>query len=145
MLEGKNFVEIQIALGSSTPLYRQIVDQVCRRVAEGKIQPGEALPSVRSLAERLVINPNTVAHAYAELQQAGIVESQRGRGLYVTERRAVFSEEERRRRLDQALDLFLHEAHLLNLTPEEILQALQERVPGLEAYPHLTTKTGGRR
>ncbi len=123
-------MDIRIALGSSTPLYWQIVDQVCRAVADGGLRPGDPLPSVRALAERLVINPNTVARAYGDLQRAGVVEAQRGRGLFVSERRLVFSDEERRRRLDQALDVFLHETRLLNLSPADALEALREKLGG---------------
>jgi GntR family transcriptional regulator len=58
---------VNITTGSGTPIYRQIVEQVRLAVATGALGPGEALPSVRSLAERLLINFNTVAKAYAEL------------------------------------------------------------------------------
>ena len=121
-------MDISIALGGSTPIYWQIVDQVCRAVAEGALQTGDPLPSVRALAERLVINPNTVVRAYNELQREGVVEAQRGRGLFVAVRRPMLSAEERRRRLDLALDVFLHEVRLLNLSPAEVLEALSEKM-----------------
>ena len=64
-------LNLTIKTGSPTPIYRQIVDQVSLASATGAIRPGEAVPSVRALAEQLVINPNTVAKAYTELRQQG--------------------------------------------------------------------------
>jgi GntR family transcriptional regulator len=127
-------LDIQIALGSSVPIYRQIMDSVCRAIADGALEPGDPLPSVRALAERLVINPNTVARAYSELQREGIVDSQRGRGFSVAERRPVLSAEERRRRLDLALETFVSEIRLLNISPSEALDTLAEKMAA-EARP----------
>ena len=122
-------MDIKIAVGSSAPLYWQIVDQVCKAVAAGSLRPGDPLPSVRALAEQLVINPNTVARAYADLQREGMVESQRGRGLFVAARRAVLAPEERRRRLDVAIDALLHEVRLLGIPPAEVWGALRDKMP----------------
>ena len=70
---------------SGVPLYRQIVDQTRLLVAAGRIVPGACLPSVRTLAADLDINPMTVSKAYSLLEQAGIVERRRGIGMVVTE------------------------------------------------------------
>ncbi len=128
-------LEIQIATGSPTPIYWQIVDQVCKAVEAGALVPGDPLPSVRALAERLVVNPNTVARAYNDLVRDGVLESQRGKGLYVAQRRQVFSDEERERRLDQALDVFLHEVRLLDFRPADVLARLERK---------MAVTTGGR-
>ena len=84
-------LNINIATGSSTPIYKQITDQVHLAVATGKLSVDEQLPSVRALAEQLVLNPNTVARAYAELAREGLVESRAGRGLFVIKKRKVYS------------------------------------------------------
>ena len=125
-------LEFRIATGSSAPLYRQIVEQVRRAVATGALVAGDQLPSVRVLAETLVINPNTVARAYAELAREGIVETQAGKGLFVASRRQIFSTAERRRRLDQAIEVFLTEVAFLDFSREEILEILQTRLAELE-------------
>ncbi len=70
---------------SGVPLYRQIVDQTRLLVAAGRIVPGACLPSVRTMAAELDINPMTVSKAYSLLEQAGIVERRRGIGMVVTE------------------------------------------------------------
>jgi len=63
-------------------------------VARGKLKVGEQLPSVRALAEGLVINPNTVARAYTDLAREGLIESRAGRGVFVTQKRKMFTREE---------------------------------------------------
>ena len=93
-------LELSISTGNSSPIYKQIVDQVSMAIASGQLAPGDALPSVRAVAERLVINPNTVARAYGDLARDGLVVGQPGRGLTVAPRRRMLSEEERNRRLE---------------------------------------------
>ena len=121
-------LELSIATGISLPIYRQIVDQVCMAIAAGQLEPGDALPSVRVTAERLVINPNTVARAYAELAREGLVLAQPGKGLTVAPRRQVLATEERHRRLESALDDFVREVAFLDFDYEEIFVRLGEKL-----------------
>ena len=124
---------IHITTGSATPIYRQIVEQVRLGVATGALAPGDPLPSVRSLADRLVINFNTVAKAYADLVRDGVLESQQGKGFFVAnEKRQVYSRAERLRRLHQALDAFVHEAVCLDFTADEIRQAVDEKLAEMD-------------
>ena len=125
-------LEFQIVTGSSTPVYRQIGDQVRKAVASGTLRAGDQLPSVRALAEHLVINPNTVARAYGDLAREGVVESHPGKGLFIARRRQILSEAERRRRLDQAVETFLNEIILLDFTQAEILSLLKEKLSELD-------------
>jgi GntR family transcriptional regulator len=127
---------IDIATGVGVPIYRQIVDQVRLGVATGALAAGQAMPSVRSLAERLVVNPNTVARAYADLVRDGVLESHQGRGVVVANtKRQVYSRAERLRRLRQALDAFIHEAVGLDFSAEEIRQAVDDKLDGLDLRP----------
>lgn len=121
-------IEIQIATGSATPIYWQVVDQVCKAVERNTLKPGDQMPSVRALAERLVVNPNTIARAYNDLVRDGVLEAQRGKGLYIANRRQVFSDKERERRLAQAIDIFLHEVRLLDMRPSEVLARLEQSI-----------------
>jgi len=121
-------IRLRVATGSSLPIYRQIADQIRQAVVSGTITVGDALPSVRALARELVVNPNTVAKAYTELTRDGFLESQQGRGVYVAERRQVFSKAERTRRVEAALDAFLGEAFTVGCTGEQICQAVRERL-----------------
>ena len=97
-------LEILLTAGSAVPIYRQIADQICRAVASGRLVTGEQMPSVRALAEELVLNPNTIARTYAELIRDGVLEAQKGKGVFVARRRAVYTKAERLRRLDASLD-----------------------------------------
>jgi GntR family transcriptional regulator len=93
---------------SDIPIYRQIVQHIRRAVAQGHLPLGAQLPAVRTLAESLVVNPNTVARAYQELIRDGVLESRSGVGVFVAEKvRQVFSEAERRRRLGHAIEQVL--------------------------------------
>ena len=78
------------------PIYGQIADQVKFAVAAGVLRPGDLVPSVRELSKQLVVNPNTVARAYRELQGEGLLEAVRGTGLQVAEAAAERCREERR-------------------------------------------------
>src|SRR5260370_40820402 len=118
---------VTFTTGAATPIYRQIVDQVRLAVATGGLPPGQAMPSVRSLAESLLLNANTVVKAYAELVRDGVLESQQGMGFFVAEKRQIYSKAERLRRLRQALDNFVHEAGFLDFSAAALPQALGEK------------------
>ena len=76
---------IQISAGSNEPIYTQIVSQISEAIAKGEVLPGEKLPAVRKLAAELVINLNTVARAYTELEQAGLVITKTGSGTFIND------------------------------------------------------------
>jgi len=116
-----------ISPASDVPLFRQITQQIHRAVAVGKLPVGEQLPPVRLLAEELVINPNTVARSYQELIREGVLESRSGRGVFVSERRQVFSDSERQRRLQFASEQLCHEAILLGVSLPEIRSVLDAK------------------
>ncbi len=125
-----------ITTGSGTPIYRQILEQVRLGVATGSLAPGQAMPSVRGMAERHAINANTVAKAYAELVRDGVLESRQGVGFFVaSEKRQVYSRAERLRRLRQALDAFVHEAVFLDFTADEIRRAVDDKLDDLDLRP----------
>lgn len=117
---------IQIATGDSRPIGKQIVDAVRLRIATGALQPGAQLPSVRGLAQQLTVNPNTVAKAYAELTAEGWLESRQGLGLYVAPPRQRLSEDERDRRMDEAIQAFVHEVAALDYPPERAMGRLDK-------------------
>jgi GntR family transcriptional regulator len=117
---------LQIVTGDPRPIIRQISDGIKRLVAGGELQPGDALPSVRGLAQQLSINPNTVAKAYAELTLDGWLLSRAGLGLFVAEQRQRLSDAERGRRLDEAVDRFVGDVIGLDYPSDTIL----DRVAG---------------
>ena len=123
---------ITITTGSGTPIYRQIIEQVRLGVATGALVAGDAMPSVRMLAEENLVNPNTVVKAYAELVRDGVLESHHGKGFFVAQKRQVYSRAERLRRLRQAVETFVHEAVFLDFTADEIRQVVNEKLAELE-------------
>ena len=120
--------DLNILPGSGSPIFRQIVDQVRLAVATGKLAPGDPLPSVRAAAERLLVNPNTVAKAYGELSRDGVIESHQGRGVYVAQPRQIYTKSERMRRLTPLADAMVHEGISLGFTPDEIAELFQQRL-----------------
>ena len=124
---------IQIATGDPRPIGRQIVDAVRMKIATGELTAGDQLPSVRGLAQQLTINPNTVAKAYAELTTEGWLESRQGMGLYVSAPRQRLSDDERERRLDDAIGRFINDVIPLGFPPDEVHARVQlelhQRVP----------------
>jgi GntR family transcriptional regulator len=123
---------LNITTGSGTPIYRQIVEQVRLAVATGALPLGHTMPSVRNLAEQLLVNVNTVTKAYAELVQGGVLESRHGLGFFVAPMRQIYSKAERLRRLRQAADRFVHEAVFLAFTADEILGVVDEKLTALD-------------
>jgi len=118
-------------------LYQQIVEQVKRSVAAGTLRAGDQLPTVRELAAELVVNPNTVARAYQEMERENVVETRRGLGTFVCEPGTRLGREERRRRVAEQLDRALVEALHLDITPDEVKALLEERIAGL--FPNEST------
>ena len=121
-------VRIAISTGSPTAIYRQIAEQVRMAIATGKLRTGDQLPSVRALAEDLVLNPNTVARAYSDLIRDGLIESRAGRGVFIIRKRKVFTREEGRRRLEPLLDALIGEAMAMDFTREELHEFFQKKL-----------------
>lgn len=121
-------IRLRITAGSSVPIYRQVIDQIRHAVAAGKLDTGTALPSVRALASELVVNPNTIAKAYAQLVRDGVLESQRGRGYFVAQRRDIYTRKERQRRLLEVMNPFLAEALTLGFDEQQIVTEIQKRL-----------------
>ena len=118
---------IAISTGLSTPIYRQIADQVRLAVASGKLNVGDQLPSIRALAEDLVVNPNTVARAYIELEREGIFAMRQGFGTTVAEVKSPLPRKEKLKILARTADALLADARHLNIPLEDVVDLLRER------------------
>jgi GntR family transcriptional regulator len=120
-------MQFQITTKSGIPIYRQVIQQIERQVAAGRLRPGDQLPPVRRLAEQLLINPNTVARAYRDLESAGILATRQGSGVFVREDLAPPTKAERTRLLTERTDRLLAEACELGLSYEDVLALLEKR------------------
>ena len=118
----------QIQHDSPVPIYEQIELQVTFAVATGSLRPGDFIPSVRDLAADLVINPNTVARAFMELEQRGVVESRRGRGMAVAATAVPFCRQRRQQIVRERIRSALREAVFSGLAVEEIKKVADEEL-----------------
>jgi GntR family transcriptional regulator len=120
---------LQIDFRSGLPIYTQIVNQVQAQVAGGILKPGDQLPTVRSLAEDLRVNFNTIARAYRILDEARIISTQQGRGTYITEIPPPRVTEKLRKESLQALtERYISEAMRLECSKEEIGEMIDEQL-----------------
>jgi GntR family transcriptional regulator len=120
-------VQIHISTVDGVPIYLQIVNQVKYLVGAGRLAAGEELPPIRVLAEQLVINPNTVARAYRELEAEGVVEKRRTAGTYVSSAGSRLSRRERLRILTDRIDALLAEARQLEIGVAEVVDMVRKR------------------
>ena len=119
---------LQINFKSGMPVYLQIVDQVKAAAASGALQPGEALPSIRPVAEELKVNRNTVAKAYSELESLGVIETLPGKGCFLKENHSPLRKEVRRKLLVEEIDQAVVMAHHLQVSGAEFLELIRERL-----------------
>jgi GntR family transcriptional regulator len=120
-------MHIHISSSYGMPIYLQIVNQVKYMVAAGQLAAGEELPPIRTLAERLVVNPNTVARAYRELEAEGVVEKRRTAGTYVSGGGTRLNRLERLKILAQRVDALLAEARQLDIAVAEVVDLIHRR------------------
>ena len=121
-------MKFQIQTTSRVPLYEQLAEQIRQGIATGKLQADQRLPSVRQLSRELLINPNTVARTYQELEREGLLSTRPGLGVFVAQPRPELTQAARKRRLIEPLDQWLTTAVHLGYSPEEVLQLVSERV-----------------
>ena len=119
-------MELSINTSSRLPICRQLSEQIREAVARGKIQPEERLPSVRELSRRLVVNPNTVARVYGELEHEGILTTRAGLGVFVAKPGSDLSRKVRKERLREAANRFLTEAVHLGFSADEMTALITE-------------------
>ena len=110
---------------SDQPIYSQLVQQLTRAILSGELSAGSRVSAVRELAAQAGVNPNTMQRAMAELEQSGLIYSQRTAGRFVTEDEAVI-DECRRRLARQEAAAFRASMAALGYDHEQILQLLQE-------------------
>jgi GntR family transcriptional regulator len=120
-------MEFQLNTSDREPIYRQIVEQVREAVALGRVQPGEQLPSVRELSRTLVVNPNTIARAYTELERDGVINNHQGKGAFVARVSSDLTRAAKKRRLVEQVDRLLTEAVHLGFTSQDVLDCLTDR------------------
>jgi GntR family transcriptional regulator len=128
-------VQIHLSRQDGVPTYLQIVNQIKHLVASGRLKAGEELPPIRVLAQRLLINPNTVARAYRVLETAGIVAKRSTTGTYVSDAGSPLAHRERLKILSERIDALLVEARQFDVGTDEIIGLLRQRDKALQPHP----------
>ncbi len=115
------------SFSSDKPVYLQISDRIIEYVLTGKYQPGEQIPSVRQLALEAAVNPNTVQHAFSDLEKDGLVVSKGTLGRYVTEDLTVI-ENCRKKQAEQTIKRFIRDIERLSVPKEQIINLIEEEL-----------------
>ena|SRR5262245_29356927 len=123
---------LQINYKSGKPVYLQVVDQIKAAAASGVLKPGEALPCIRPLAEELRVNRNTIAKAYSELESLGVIETLPGKGCFLKENHSPLRKDIRRKMLIEEIDQAIVQAHHLQVSRDEFLELMHERLDLLD-------------
>jgi GntR family transcriptional regulator len=129
----------RVTTSSGVPLYLQLMDQVRHAIEMGALRPGDRLPTIRAVAEDLVINPNTVVRAYRELQHEGIIELKHGSGAFVTD--SMTGRMKLTRKAQTIVQSALTRLAELGLTENEMRRLFENEVAQL----HAVGPSGGRR
>lgn len=111
---------------SGVPFYRQIIQQIEHAILSRKLEPGDRLPTIRSLAIDLKINPNTIAKAYSELEIRGIVVTQVGSGTYVSDKPPQQPDDERVKKWAEKVSRFVRDMEALGAKREEMLDLVRD-------------------
>src|SRR5690348_16895191 len=123
---------LQVDFQAGKPVYLQLADQIRYAAASGQLRPGEPLPSLRPLAEELRINRNTIAKAYAELENQGIIETIPGKGYFLKRNNSPFNDQERQKLLQTEIDEAVVTAHHLQVSRGKFLGLVNERLDYFE-------------
>ena|SRR5688572_18941065 len=133
-------MQLRISPNDGLPIYLQIVNQVKYLVSSERLAPGEALPSVRKLAEQLVVNPNTVARAYRELEGERVLVTRRGAGVYVSDAGSPLARREQHKILHERIDMLLAEARQMDVDDEALVDMLRQRSRAMNGRPNLKSQ-----
>lgn len=121
---------------SPKPIFEQIVDQVIFDVASGSLPVGELVPSVRDLAVRLDVHPNTVARAFTTLDKLGVLTARRGVGMEVTPAAPALCRAERQQKIRGRIREALIDAINSSLSPDEIRKLVEEELAKVNGRKH---------
>ena len=121
---------MSIDFKSTKGIFQQIADNLCQQILEGKLTPGERVPSVRDLAVEFEVNRNTLLRTYAILQDAGVIDNKRGVGFFVSENALeLILDTDKQAFFKNQLPEFIQKVKVLKLTNNDLtdlLTAIQE-------------------
>lgn len=112
------------------PIYEQVIEKFQQMILCGVLKPEEPMPSVRSLAMELSINPNTIQRAYQELERDGYIYTIKGKGSFVSD--ASFAAESKRRKLREEFQCCVEKALAAGMTGAELTELLQQSIHAVQ-------------
>ena len=123
---------------SGVPIYLQLMEQVRHAIETGAWRPGEQLPSIRPLAEELIVNPNTIAKAYRELEHEGVIELRQGAGAFVSDKAPTKKDADKLRAAQATVAAAVEKLRARGVTDEEIRRLIEAELAGVN-------RSGGKR
>jgi len=131
----EQFMQFRIDNASDRPVYQQIIDQIKRDIALGRLAKDEKLPTVRQLAKQLAINPNTIAKAYRQLEQEGIIATKPGAGAFVANLDSNLSRAVRKKLVSEELERIAVEAYHMQIDRQMLLELFNNAVERFNLPP----------
>ena len=118
-------INFTLDAANGTPIYRQIIQQIEYAILSGRMQPGDRLPTIRSLAVELKANPNTIARAYSELEIRGILATQVGSGTFISDKKPVMEDDSLNRKIREVTARFVQEMRDLGIDSRELVKLIE--------------------
>jgi len=118
-------VNFRVNATSTQPLYLQLTQQIRHAIDTGVLQPGDSLPGIRTLAEQLVVSPNTVVKAYSELEHEGLLEMRQGSGAFVAGRKATKAKSDRVRQAQERVRALVERLQTEGFSEDEIQRLVE--------------------
>jgi len=126
-------MNLHISPSSGVPIYLQIVNQIKYLVSSGQLESGQELPPIRTLAEKLLVNPNTVARAYRELEFARIVNKRGTTGTFISNTGSPLARRERMKIVTERADALLAEAQQMGVEIDDLIDLLRQRADAMKS------------
>ncbi len=136
-------MDLHLSQTDGVPVYLQIINQIKHLISAERLKPGQEIPPIRALAQQLLINPNTVARAYRELESAGWVYKKRGAGTFVAEKRSPLSTEEKHRLIIERIRGLLTEARQMDISMAELIELIEAEESERKENRHERTREQG--
>lgn len=121
-------MQFHVSTSSREPIYRQLASQIREAFAQGRLSAGDKLPSVRELSRELVVNPNTIARTYRELERDGVLNTRQGMGVFIAKPGNELTKTARRKKLQELLDRLLTDAVYLGFSEDEVHEHVMQRL-----------------
>ncbi len=122
-------MDIHLNQNDGVPVYLQIINQVKRLISSNRLVTDQELPAIRVLAEQILVNPNTVARAYRELEISGWLYKKRGAGTFVSGNASPLSDSEKNRIIDEKITGLLTEARQMDISVTKLIKRIKELSP----------------